>query len=194
MAEPAKRPKKWLSVKEVRERKKARDLTRRREWTLAVLTLLTMSLGSLLLLFNNHTCPCAARCVNQTALNIPAGRFLSHYWPASAPPMLQPDTCAKAAKEMRGEERKRSLSPWIYRINQDDNRFPRKIFFAECLCDGCIINQQESFAYNSVQVFAQRTVLRKFPCHPGSDKYRLKKEIINIPVACTCIVPKENET
>uniref|UniRef100_UPI0037E9415D interleukin-17C-like n=1 Tax=Semicossyphus pulcher TaxID=241346 RepID=UPI0037E9415D len=98
-------------------------------------------------------------------------------------------SCADAAKQMRGEHRKRALSPWTYSLNEDQDRIPRQIAFAQCLCDGCIINQEVNLSYNSVQVKTWLVVLRKTRCEDETDKYKLKKELIMVPVGCTCVLP-----
>ncbi|XP_061669388.1 interleukin-17C-like, partial [Syngnathoides biaculeatus] len=75
-------------------------------------------------------------------------------------------------------------------LHRDDHRFPCEIVIAECLCQGCIINQREKLSYKSVPVFAPLLVLRKVQCPVDPNKYILKKDLIKIPVACTCVVPK----
>ncbi|XP_070687628.1 interleukin-17C-like [Pempheris klunzingeri] len=102
-------------------------------------------------------------------------------------------TCAQAAGEMRGEAQHRSLAPWTYRIDVDDDRLPSKIAFAECLCSGCIINRHESMSYNSVLVFGPLLVRRKTECLDEPGKYAAKKELIQVPVGCTCVVPKQTK-
>ncbi|TKS70437.1 Interleukin-17C [Collichthys lucidus] len=99
------------------------------------------------------------------------------------------DTCEQAAKDTSGGLNTRSSSPW--RLNREDDRFPRDIFFAECLCEGCIIDGHEiHLDYNSVRVNASLMVLRKISCPGYHDKYKVRKEIISVPVACTCVTPK----
>ncbi|NXJ09669.1 IL17C protein, partial [Odontophorus gujanensis] len=39
---------------------------------------------------------------------------------------------------LRSEPHERSISPWRYRIDEDEDRYPRKLAFAECLCTGCV--------------------------------------------------------
>lgn len=77
-------------------------------------------------------------------------------------------------------------------INQEDDRIPSTISFAECLCRGCIINQQENLSFNSVLVFAPMIVMRKTKCDDDPQKYVLKKKSLRVPVACTCAVPKSD--
>ncbi|XP_071397762.1 interleukin-17D-like isoform X2 [Centroberyx affinis] len=82
----------------------------------------------------------------------------------------------------------RSLSPW--RIDDEDGRIPRHIAMAECLCEGCIVNQREDLGYNSVPVRAQLTVLRKTTCPGDAQRFLITAQVVEIPVACTCVVPK----
>ncbi|XP_071397763.1 interleukin-17C-like isoform X3 [Centroberyx affinis] len=84
----------------------------------------------------------------------------------------------------------RSLSPWRYRIDDEDGRIPRHIAMAECLCEGCIVNQREDLGYNSVPVRAQLTVLRKTTCPGDAQRFLITAQVVEIPVACTCVVPK----
>ncbi|XP_054472364.1 interleukin-17C-like [Anoplopoma fimbria] len=99
-------------------------------------------------------------------------------------------TCEQTAAEMRGELSNRSLSPWKYSVKTEDNRIPYAISFAECLCKGCIIGRREDHNYNSVLVSVSLMVMKKSRCPGEPDKYRIDKEFINVPVACTCAVPK----
>ncbi|XP_040026036.2 interleukin-17F-like isoform X1 [Gasterosteus aculeatus] len=99
-------------------------------------------------------------------------------------------TCAQAAAGMSGELRDRSLAPWRYSINTEDDRIPHKIAVAECLCDGCIINQREDMRYNSVPVFAPLMVMRKTPCPRDHARFMVSRDWIKVPVGCTCAAPK----
>lgn len=74
-------------------------------------------------------------------------------------------------------------------MDEDNSRIPSKINFAECLCQGCVINQQEDMTYNSVLVFWTVKVLKKTQCVDDPKKYVVKKELIKVPVACVCAVP-----
>ncbi|XP_068432534.1 interleukin-17F-like [Clinocottus analis] len=148
-----------------------------------------------LLVFNNQMCAAASRCVSAGQVSRTVGRFHRRPWVrlrGSTTLDLQQDarTCAEAAAAMRGDLRNRSVSPWKYRLNKEDNRTPYEIPFAECLCDGCIINQHEDMRYNSVPVFVSLMVLRKTPCPRDPNKFMVNKGVINVPVGCTCAVPK----
>lgn len=68
-------------------------------------------------------------------------------------------------------------------------RVPSEILFAECLCEGCLINQREDHNYNSVPVFSTLRVLMKTPCQDDPNKYVVTEHVIKVPVACTCVVP-----
>ncbi|XP_068115855.1 interleukin-17C [Hyperolius riggenbachi] len=85
----------------------------------------------------------------------------------------------------------RSISPWSYRIDVDENRYPQRLAFAECLCDHCIHPKlgRESASLNSVQVNQTMLVLRKKECphkHIQEKKYAFSLEYLSVPVACTC--------
>ncbi|XP_072235968.1 interleukin-17C-like [Leuresthes tenuis] len=91
--------------------------------------------------------------------------------------------------QRRQDKSPRSLSPWEYCIHRDVNRVPHEISVAMCLCQGCVINQDEDASYNSVPVCGQMMVLWRMQCPHDPNKYVVKKEVISIPVACTCVKP-----
>ncbi|KAL7406179.1 hypothetical protein ABVT39_014616 [Epinephelus coioides] len=165
---------------------------------------------SSLLIFNHHpsssssssSSSCAAdgrssKCIDLRQVNRTVSRLHRYweYWNELWLPKNLKDTqtCAQVAKDMRGELSNRSLSPWKYRLDREENRHPHEILLAECLCEGCIINQREDMSYNSVPVFAPLMVLRRTLCPSDPNKYEVKKDFIEIPVACTCAVPKYAE-
>ncbi|XP_078066567.1 interleukin-17C [Mustelus asterias] len=88
----------------------------------------------------------------------------------------------------------RSISPWEYRIDYDENRYPPKLAFAHCLCDGCIDTEtgEETLAFNSVLLEQTMLVLQRQTCpgHPGQYSFDLK--YIKVPIGCTCVLPKKS--
>ncbi|XP_030058604.1 interleukin-17C [Microcaecilia unicolor] len=92
----------------------------------------------------------------------------------------------------RADHHERSISPWRYRINVDENRYPRKLAFAECLCSGCIDVRtgKETPALNSVPVEQTMMVLRRKPCTHLSGAFTFEVDYIKVPVGCTCVLPK----
>ncbi|XP_026865413.2 interleukin-17B-like [Electrophorus electricus] len=90
----------------------------------------------------------------------------------------------------------RSLSPWSYRINHDENRKPVDIPEAKCSCAGCInpFTMQEDRSMTSVLIYTKIPV-RRLLCNRPS-KTRKKKKCVrryrtvveSIAVGCTCIV------
>ncbi|XP_048828890.1 interleukin-17C [Brienomyrus brachyistius] len=85
----------------------------------------------------------------------------------------------------------RSISPWRYRMDHDEARYPSGIAFAECLCDGCIINGSEDTSYNSVVVKQTRMVLKRTRCPQNPDRYSFESMFLDVPVACTCVIPPQ---
>ncbi|XP_030621416.1 interleukin-17B-like [Chanos chanos] len=91
----------------------------------------------------------------------------------------------------------RSLSPWSYRINHDENRRPVDIPEAKCSCQGCInpFTMQEDRAMTSVLIYTKIPV-RRLLCERSSRKPRKNKKCVpryrtvveSIAVGCTCIV------
>ncbi|XP_073516037.1 interleukin-17C [Phyllobates terribilis] len=86
----------------------------------------------------------------------------------------------------------RSISPWTYRIDTDESRYPQKLAFAHCLCKYCVSSESgiETSALNSVLVKQTMLVLRKKSCPHDSALSTFTLEYISVPVACTCSVPR----
>ncbi|XP_050167599.1 interleukin-17C [Myiozetetes cayanensis] len=103
-------------------------------------------------------------------------------------PALQPRA------SLRSEPNERSISPWRYRIDEDENRYPRKLAFAECLCSGCVDVKtgRETTSLNSVTIHQTMMVLRRKPCpHPaGLGLVTFEVDYIKVPVGCTCVLPR----
>uniref|UniRef100_A0A3B5AJ11 Interleukin-17C-like n=1 Tax=Stegastes partitus TaxID=144197 RepID=A0A3B5AJ11_9TELE len=133
----------------------------------------------------------AARCLNATELQRSQQRLERTSWtfPHVTTPQHAP-TCAQVAEMLPKDTAGRSLSPWSYRLDRDDNRFPHEIPVAKCLCEGCIINQREDVNYNSKPVFVWRNVLRKEPCPGDPTRVQVSKEKFKVAVACTCVWPE----
>ncbi|XP_026542077.1 interleukin-17C [Notechis scutatus] len=99
-------------------------------------------------------------------------------------------------QDMQSDEvHKRSISPWTYYIDEDENRFPRQLAFARCSCKGCIDTKygRETTNLNSVEVKQRTMVFRRKACPPndsGVERFFFEKEYVEVPVACTCAVPR----
>ncbi|NXJ85625.1 IL17C protein, partial [Trogon melanurus] len=95
---------------------------------------------------------------------------------------------------LRSEPNERSISPWRYRIDEDENRYPRKLAFAECLCSGCVDVKtgRETSSLNSVAIHQNMMVLRRKPCpRPASHGLvTFEVDYIRVPVGCTCVLPR----
>ncbi|NXE44211.1 IL17C protein, partial [Ptilorrhoa leucosticta] len=95
---------------------------------------------------------------------------------------------------LRSEPHERSISPWRYRIDEDENRYPRKLAFAECLCSGCVDVKtgRETTSLNSVTIHQTMLVLRRKPCPrpAGLGLVTLEVDYIRVPVGCTCVLPR----
>ncbi|KAE8608857.1 hypothetical protein XENTR_v10011634 [Xenopus tropicalis] len=92
----------------------------------------------------------------------------------------------------RSDLGQRSISPWSYRIDFDENRYPQKLAFAQCLCKGCINAEtgKDDASLNSVSVEQTMLVLRKTRCSENSSRYMFELDYIKVPVACTCVIPR----
>ncbi|XP_051696190.2 interleukin-17C [Oryctolagus cuniculus] len=107
-------------------------------------------------------------------------------------PVLRPEEVLEA------ETHQRSISPWTYRVDTDENRYPQKLAFAECLCRGCISTRtgRETAALSSVQLHQSLLVLRRRACSragsgpPTPGAFAFHAEFIRVPVGCTCVLPR----
>ncbi|KAM6118055.1 interleukin-17C [Pterocles gutturalis] len=138
------------------------------------------------------------------------GRSLrwDHYVPVQLVPQLEatghhrrhrrhrPRACPalQLRSGLHSEPHERSISPWRYRIDEDENRYPRKLAFAECLCSGCVDVKtgRETTSLNSVPIHQTMMVLRRRPCPrpaaPGLVTFEV--DYIRVPVGCTCVLPR----
>ncbi|XP_066205353.1 interleukin-17C isoform X1 [Saccopteryx leptura] len=107
-------------------------------------------------------------------------------------PVLQPEEVLEA------DIHQRSLSPWRYRVDTDENRYPQKLAVAECLCRGCISTRtgRETAALNSVPLHQSLLVLLRRPCSrdatavPTPGAFAFHVESIRVPIGCTCVLPR----
>ena len=79
----------------------------------------------------------------------------------------------------------RSLCPWYYIYNVDEDRFPETLTEARCRCDECLDNAMvpcERINYNLL-------VLRKNTTVCDGDYYTYDVGYQSIGVGCTCAVP-----
>ncbi|KFO31853.1 Interleukin-17C [Fukomys damarensis] len=117
-----------------------------------------------------------------------AGPRRPHKWaPAREQcPTLRPEQVLQA------DTHERSISPWRYRVDVDEDRYPQKLAIAECLCRGCINTRtgQETTALNSVPLHQSLLVLRRRPCSPMPGAFAFHAEFIRVPVGCTCVLPR----
>uniref|UniRef100_A0A8K9X8M5 Interleukin-17C n=2 Tax=Oncorhynchus mykiss TaxID=8022 RepID=A0A8K9X8M5_ONCMY len=145
----------------------------------------------------------AKRCFNQRGVDRRASRFimsihcfrtavsdsihLQRHWDRQSCPSFKLHTASLSSVQYNN----RSLSPWRYRIDEREDRIPAKILVAECLYEGCIVNKHEDKTYNSVPVLATITVLQKTVCPGNPRHYLVTVDSVTIPVACTCVVPRQ---
>ncbi|XP_045845191.1 interleukin-17C [Meles meles] len=107
-------------------------------------------------------------------------------------PVLRPEEVLEA------DIHQRSISPWRYRVDTDESRYPQKLAFADCLCRGCISARtgRETAALNSVPLQQTLLVLRRRPCSrdatgpPTPGAFSFHTEFIRVPVGCTCVLPR----
>lgn len=117
--------------------------------------------------------------------------LISPRHPPAQPVHHPAGSCEDFVRTASDDLKHRSLSPWRTRTVENPDMYPSKYEEAQCLCDGCIINGELNRSYNSVPVFKTHVFLKKHPCPSDPDKYSFTFEHVQVPVACTCAVPKQ---
>lgn len=105
---------------------------------------------------------------------------------SAAPPIPPPGRASRSELQIV------AVSPRS--IDEDENRYPRKLAFAECLCGGCVDVKtgRETTSLNSVAIHQTMLVLRRKPCPrpAGPGLVALEVDYIRVPVGCTCVLPR----
>lgn len=80
----------------------------------------------------------------------------------------------------------RSISPWSYRINKDENRYPQKILEAYCLCKGCIspYNKQTTSMVSEPFYKEVPVLIKTSKCKREKLVYKLRR--IKVAQFCIC--------
>ncbi|XP_072266455.1 interleukin-17A-like [Pyxicephalus adspersus] len=95
------------------------------------------------------------------------------------------------APAMSGDVRKRSISPWEYSYDVNNNRFPSMIAEAKCLHTGCLDAEGNvNINLNSVPIRQEILVIHREMngCVPT---FKLEKKMVT--VGCTCVRPMVRE-
>ncbi|KAM3932672.1 interleukin-17A-like [Leptodactylus fuscus] len=83
--------------------------------------------------------------------------------------------------------RLRSLSPWSYRLDEDENRHPRVIAEAICSHDWCLDSDgKKDLSKHSVPITQNMLVLRREVTN-CQQSFRLEQQ--QVTVGCTCVRP-----
>ncbi|GCB81779.1 hypothetical protein scyTo_0022831, partial [Scyliorhinus torazame] len=91
-------------------------------------------------------------------------------------------------KTYNGGFNNRSLSPWIYKEDYDDNRYPRSIFKAECVSQHCLNSRGlQDLSLNTHLVRQDMIILKRK--HEPDCKVTFHAEKMMVPVACVCVRP-----
>ncbi|XP_069740402.1 interleukin-17D-like [Narcine bancroftii] len=103
-------------------------------------------------------------------------------------------------KEFRASHRatsqigKRSSSPWVYRINEDQARYPRRLMEAHCHLKNCLrLDGNITDTALSVPYYTTVLVLRrKSKCKNKTFIYKRAEEKISL--FCVCAMPTESKS
>uniref|UniRef100_UPI00398F3852 interleukin-17A-like n=1 Tax=Pristiophorus japonicus TaxID=55135 RepID=UPI00398F3852 len=120
-------------------------------------------------------------------------RKLDHLVPISAVTSaqhLRPGKVFKASHRHTSQIGERSTSPWAYRVNEDEARYPRRLMEAYCLHTGCLgPDGHLDDTVMSVPYYTNVLVLRRSSkCKHKTHIYKLTEE--KIPVFCVCVMPE----
>lgn len=106
--------------------------------------------------------------------------------------------CGQGRRGTPAEALSRASPAFPCSVDTDENRYPQKLAFAECLCQGCINTRtgRETAALSSVLLHQSLLVLRRQPCSsdatgvPTPGAFAFHVESIRVPIGCTCVLPR----
>jgi hypothetical protein len=78
-------------------------------------------------------------------------------------------------------QRLRSTCPWVIETDVNENRYPKNVYNARCLCRRCI---GSSSRYQCEPIYSNIIVIRLLSCHHGLLRYAQGDQLIS--VGCTC--------
>uniref|UniRef100_A0A0N5AMB7 Interleukin-17 n=1 Tax=Syphacia muris TaxID=451379 RepID=A0A0N5AMB7_9BILA len=79
----------------------------------------------------------------------------------------------------------RSLCPWQWRVNREEDREPKEILEAYCLCSK---SRGNSVSLCS-PIMREVAVLKKIICDPGTQHYEYVRAVQTITVGCHSVLP-----
>ncbi|KAF7225003.1 interleukin-17C [Nothobranchius furzeri] len=142
---------------------------------------------------------CRHRCCNQTELL----RRMQKQLPFNPEPLSELSGIRSCPVDLyqglsnSKDIKDRSLSPWRYVQETNEDLFPSTYMKAECLCSGCITikknsdeSMEENFDFNSVPVLQAQMFLKRERGNCEDGTYQLRAFKMDIPVGCTCVRPK----
>ncbi|XP_060686731.1 interleukin-17A-like [Hemiscyllium ocellatum] len=100
-------------------------------------------------------------------------------WSSHAPP--------RSWHIIHGSFMNRSVSPWIYRLDHDPNRYPVIIRRAECVSSHCLNSEGKEDLNLNTRLVKQEMIVLKKEGHENRITYRA--ELVMVPVACICVLP-----
>lgn len=99
--------------------------------------------------------------------------------------LMEPEICNEhPSTDTSSDTMARALCPWEWKLNRDDNRDPKIITEARCLCR----RSRGLTAADCVQIQRKIPVLKKINCDDGSCEY--KKVYESITVGCHSVMPR----
>ncbi|VDD92967.1 unnamed protein product [Enterobius vermicularis] len=100
---------------------------------------------------------------------------------------LERDVCSKEPETGAGTTiMERSLCPWQWRVNRDEDREPKEILEAYCLCR----KSRGNSGSLCTPIMREVAVLKKVLCDPVIRHYQYVKAIQTITVGCHSVLPR----
>ncbi|XP_038652385.1 interleukin-17F-like, partial [Scyliorhinus canicula] len=91
-------------------------------------------------------------------------------------------------RTLNGAFNNRSLSPWIYKVDFDSNRYPETILKAECVSSHCPTCKGLQNANLNTRLVRQEMIVLK-RIKETDRKVTFQAEKMMVPVACVCVHP-----
>ncbi|TKR61060.1 hypothetical protein L596_028224 [Steinernema carpocapsae] len=103
------------------------------------------------------------------------------------PPAPEPQICYNSPDtSVESTVMQRSLCPWQWKLNHDENREPQILSEAFCLCR----KSRGSTGSFCMPIKREVNVLRRILCDPATGRYEYIKAVQTITVGCHSVLPR----
>uniref|UniRef100_A0A8R1Y052 Uncharacterized protein n=1 Tax=Onchocerca volvulus TaxID=6282 RepID=A0A8R1Y052_ONCVO len=106
------------------------------------------------------------------------------------PPIPESSFCnTEPVTDINSTTMQRSLCPWQWKLNHDENREPKIISEAHCLCR----HSRGSSGSFCMPIKRQIAVLKRIRCNPTTGYYEYSRALQTITVGCHSVLPRSQK-